>query len=110
VVTRLDWANPHAHILMDVVEGNNVTNWAVELKAPSTAETLSLDASLGTCMRRVIENDRSTTPTFAPQDRPLPPVPPPGPQPGPKHQPNPSHSMHDIPPGCSGASSLLVYG
>src|SRR5690348_18153281 len=32
VVTRLDWANPHVHILMDVVEGNNVTNWAVELE------------------------------------------------------------------------------
>jgi hypothetical protein len=31
VVTRLDWANPHVHILMDVVEGNTVTNWAVEL-------------------------------------------------------------------------------
>jgi len=33
VVTRLDWANPHVHILMDVVEGNNVTNWAVELES-----------------------------------------------------------------------------
>ena len=33
VVTRLDWANPHVHILMDVVDGNNVTNWAVELES-----------------------------------------------------------------------------
>jgi hypothetical protein len=33
VVTRLDWANPHVHILMDVVEGNSVTNWAVELES-----------------------------------------------------------------------------
>ena len=33
VVTRLDWANPHVHILMDVVEGNAVTNWAVELES-----------------------------------------------------------------------------
>src|SRR5687767_11711290 len=33
VVTRLDWANPHVHILMDVIEGNNVTNWAVELES-----------------------------------------------------------------------------
>jgi len=33
VVTRLDWANPHVHILMDVVEGTVVTNWAVELES-----------------------------------------------------------------------------
>ena len=33
VVTRLDWANPHVHILMDVVEGTTVTNWAVELES-----------------------------------------------------------------------------
>jgi len=33
VVTRLDWANPHVHILMDVVEGTMVTNWAVELES-----------------------------------------------------------------------------
>jgi hypothetical protein len=40
VVTRLDWANPHVHILMDVVEGNTVTNWAVELES-----TLDLERS-----------------------------------------------------------------
>jgi hypothetical protein len=33
VVTRLDWANPHVHILMDVVEGNTLRNWAVELES-----------------------------------------------------------------------------
>ena len=33
VVTKLDWANPHVHILMDVVEGDKVTNWAVELES-----------------------------------------------------------------------------
>ncbi len=33
VVTRLDWANPHVHILMDVVDGDTVTNWAVELES-----------------------------------------------------------------------------
>src|SRR4051812_37478351 len=33
VVTRLDWANPHVHVLMDVVEGNTVRNWAVELES-----------------------------------------------------------------------------
>jgi len=40
VVTRLDWANPHVHILMDVSEGNTVTNWAVELES-----TLDLERS-----------------------------------------------------------------
>jgi hypothetical protein len=40
VVTRLDWANPHVHILMDVVDGNTVTNWAVELES-----TLDLERS-----------------------------------------------------------------
>jgi hypothetical protein len=40
VVTRLDWANPHVHILMDVAEGNAVTNWAVELES-----TLDLERS-----------------------------------------------------------------
>src|SRR3954464_896661 len=40
VVTRLDWANPHVHILMDVIEGNTVRNWAVELES-----TLDLERS-----------------------------------------------------------------
>src|SRR5688572_17859512 len=40
VVTRVDWANPHVHVLMDVVEGNTVTNWAVELES-----TLDLERS-----------------------------------------------------------------
>ena len=40
VVTKLDWANPHVHILMDVQEGNTVTNWAVELES-----TLDLERS-----------------------------------------------------------------
>ncbi len=40
VVTRLDWANPHVHILMDVVDGNTVKNWAVELES-----TLDLERS-----------------------------------------------------------------
>ena len=40
VVTRLDWANPHVHILMDVIEGNAVRNWAVELES-----TLDLERS-----------------------------------------------------------------
>src|SRR5262245_40618711 len=33
VVTKLDWANPHVHILMDVVDGKTVTNWSVELES-----------------------------------------------------------------------------
>jgi hypothetical protein len=40
VVTKLDWANPHVHILMDVQEGNTITNWAVELES-----TLDLERS-----------------------------------------------------------------
>src|SRR4029453_18599381 len=40
VVTRLDWANPHVHILMDVFKGNTVKNWAVELES-----TLDLERS-----------------------------------------------------------------
>jgi hypothetical protein len=32
-VTKLDWANPHVHILMDVTEGNSVNLWAVELES-----------------------------------------------------------------------------
>src|SRR4030095_10117250 len=43
VVTRLDWANPHVHILMDVVEGNNVTNWAVELESTIDLERSGWD-------------------------------------------------------------------
>src|SRR5215831_10453109 len=30
-VTKVDWANPHVHIFMNVQNGNNVANWAVEL-------------------------------------------------------------------------------
>src|SRR5262245_24379051 len=30
-VTRVDWANPHVHVLMNVQDGNRTSNWAVEL-------------------------------------------------------------------------------
>src|SRR5687768_3197245 len=40
VVTKLDWANPHVHILMDVLDGKTVTNWAIELES-----TLDLERS-----------------------------------------------------------------
>jgi hypothetical protein len=43
VVTRLDWANPHVHILMDVVEGNTVKNWAVELESTIDLERSGWD-------------------------------------------------------------------
>jgi hypothetical protein len=39
-VTRLDWANPHVHVLMDVLDGKTVTSWAVELES-----TLDLERS-----------------------------------------------------------------
>src|SRR5262249_2269053 len=33
-VTKLDWANPHVHIFMNVQNGNSLANWAVELESP----------------------------------------------------------------------------
>src|SRR5262249_55585521 len=33
-VTKLDWANPHVHIFMNVQNGNAVANWAIELESP----------------------------------------------------------------------------
>src|SRR5438552_9995457 len=33
-VTKLDWANPHVHIFLNVQNGNNLSNWAVELESP----------------------------------------------------------------------------
>src|SRR6185503_17719299 len=33
-VTKVDWANPHVHLFMNVQSGNNVANWAVELESP----------------------------------------------------------------------------
>src|SRR5256886_16276937 len=33
-ITKVDWANPHVHIFMNVQNGNNVANWAVELESP----------------------------------------------------------------------------
>ncbi len=34
VVTKVDWRSPHVHVFMNVNEGNNVVNWAVELENP----------------------------------------------------------------------------
>src|SRR5262245_33996414 len=54
VVTKLDWANPHVHILMDVQDGKAVTNWAVELES-----TLDLERS-GWNLRTVKPGDEIT--------------------------------------------------
>jgi len=32
-VTRVDWANPHVHVLMNVTSGGQTVNWAVELES-----------------------------------------------------------------------------
>src|SRR4030095_3796245 len=32
-VTKVDWANPHVHIFMNVPTGNTVSNWAIELES-----------------------------------------------------------------------------
>src|SRR5215831_12820491 len=53
-VTKLDWANPHVHILMDVLDGKTVTNWAVELES-----TLDLEKS-GWNLRTVKPGDELT--------------------------------------------------
>ena len=33
IVTRMDWSNPHVHILMAVQEGTQTTTWVVELES-----------------------------------------------------------------------------
>ena len=34
-VTAIDWANPHAHVFVNVAEpGGPITNWAIELESP----------------------------------------------------------------------------
>jgi hypothetical protein len=33
IVTKVDWADPHVHIFMNVTQGANVANWAVELES-----------------------------------------------------------------------------
>src|SRR5690242_13851219 len=53
-VTKLDWENPHVHVLMDVLDGKGVTNWAVELES-----TLDLERS-GWNLRTVKPGDDIT--------------------------------------------------
>src|SRR5688572_851885 len=33
IVTKVDWANPHAHIFFNVQTGNRLANWAAELES-----------------------------------------------------------------------------
>jgi hypothetical protein len=33
IVTKVDWTNPHVHVLMNVVSGGQAVNWAVELES-----------------------------------------------------------------------------
>lgn len=35
VVTKVDWRNPHAHIFINIQEGGETVNWAVEIESPS---------------------------------------------------------------------------
>ena len=38
LVTKVDWANPLVHVLMNVVSGGRTVNWAVELDSPLDLE------------------------------------------------------------------------
>ena len=38
LVTRVDWANPHVHVLMNVPGGARMVYWAVELESPLDLE------------------------------------------------------------------------
>ncbi len=33
-ITKVDWANPHVHLFMNVQTGNVLANYAVELESP----------------------------------------------------------------------------
>jgi hypothetical protein len=33
-VVSIDWANPHAHLFVNVSSGGTITNWAIELESP----------------------------------------------------------------------------
>jgi hypothetical protein len=38
IVTSVDWRNPHVHVFMNVTDGRDVTNWAVELESTVALE------------------------------------------------------------------------
>src|SRR5262245_54960751 len=37
-VTEINWKNPHAHLFIDIRNGSNVVNWAIELESPIDLE------------------------------------------------------------------------
>jgi hypothetical protein len=43
IVSNLDWADPHVHILMNVQNGNTLTTWAVELESKLDLERSAWD-------------------------------------------------------------------
>jgi len=34
IVTKVDWRSPHAHVFLNVADGNSIVNWAIELENP----------------------------------------------------------------------------
>ena len=38
IVTAVDWRNPHVHLFVNVTNGSEVANWAVELESPIILE------------------------------------------------------------------------
>ncbi len=38
VITKVDWRNPHVHLLINVTQGGQTLNWAVEMESPSILE------------------------------------------------------------------------
>lgn len=38
LVAKVDWLNPHVHLFIDVTEGTDVVNWAVEMESPTLLE------------------------------------------------------------------------
>jgi len=46
VVTRVDWSNPHVHVLMYVQESGQRANWAVELESDRHGRAFGLAARL----------------------------------------------------------------
>ncbi len=35
-VSKVEWTNPHARFVMDVVDGNNTVSWSFELASPNS--------------------------------------------------------------------------
>ena len=62
VVTYVDWRNPHAHIFMNVSEGEETLNWAVELESP-----IGLEAN-GWTQATVLPGDAITVAGIAARD------------------------------------------